>query len=349
MSEKTEDPSPKKLRDARKKGQVAHSKDVVSAAMTVALFMYFWTMWSDFVERMKELLVFPPQFYKMAFSEAAKYAVDMGFEMVKAILVPVILITILVGIGANTAMVGVLFAGESIKPSLDKINPASGFKRIFGLKNVIDTLKSIIKIVFLSILLIIVIRGGIEALVRAPGCGMPCLQLALSELLTQTMIYTCFAFVVVGAADFAYQKYEHTKGLKMTKDEVKREYKESEGDPHVKGMRKQLMHELVMSDEGAAVRKSSVVVTNPTHIAVALRYESGQTPLPIVVAKGQNLNAKRIIEIAREAGVPIMENVPLARALFEEATLDQYIPSELIEPVAEVLRWVRELGQQQET
>jgi type III secretion protein U len=342
--EKTEQPTSKKLREAREKGQVAHSKDLVSAALTVALFLYFWTTWGDFIERMRELLVFPPQFYRMPFAEATKYSFDIGLEMVKAILVPVILITIITGILANVRMVGVLLAGESIKPSLDKINPAKGIKRIFGMKNLIDVLKSTIKVIFLSVLVVMVVQGAIGELVRAPGCGLPCLEVALADLLTQTMIYVSGAFVVIAAADFAYQKYEHTKELKMSKEEVKREYKESESDPHIKSHRKHLAHELLMHDQVGAVRKASVVVTNPTRIAVALRYTPGDTPLPLVVAKGENLNAARIIEIAREAGVPIMENVPLARALLADAEVDRYIPNALIEPVAEVLRWVRELG-----
>jgi type III secretion protein U len=136
--------------------------------------------------------------------------------------------------------------------------------------------------------------------------------------------------------------------MKMSKDEVKREYKESEGDPLIKGKRKQLHHELVMSADAGAVRNASVVVTNPTRIAVALRYEKGKTPLPMVVAKGENLLARRIIEIAREEGIPVMENVPLARALFEEVEVERYIPAEMIEPVAEVLRWVQQLKQEEE-
>jgi type III secretion protein U len=129
----------------------------------------------------------------------------------------------------------------------------------------------------------------------------------------------------------------------MSKDDVKREYKESEGDPLIKSKRKALHQEMVMSGETQAVRKASVVVTNPTHIAVALRYESGETPLPVVVAKGENLVARRMVEIAREEGIPVMENVPLARELFETVGVDRYIPADLIEPVAEVLRWVRQL------
>lgn len=343
MAEKTEQPTPKKLRDARKKGNVARSQEVVTAALTIALFGYFWATWGSFMQRMQELLVFPPNFYEMPFQEGIKYAFDIGLQMVNAILVPIIMITLIVGIFANVFMTGVLFAGEGIKPSLDKLNPAKGIKKIFSIKNLIENLKSIIKVVFLSILLIIVITNAIGALVKAPACGMPCLEEVMAQVLKQTVIYTSAAFIVVAAADFAFQKSQHIKGLKMSKDEIKREYKESEGDPLIKSKRKALHQEMVMSNETSAVRKASVVVTNPTHIAVALRYEPGETPLPMVVAKGENLWAKRMVEIAKEEGIPVMENVPLARELFESVAVDRYIPSELIEPVAEVLRWVRQL------
>jgi type III secretion protein U len=343
MAEKTEQPTPKKLRDARKKGNVAKSQEVVTAALTIALFGYFWATWGAFMERMEELLVYPPTFYEMPFSQAVKYSFDIGLAMVNAILVPIIALTIIVGIFANVFMTGVLFAGEGIKPSLDKINPVSGAKKIFGIKNLVENLKSIIKVVFLTILLTIVIVNAIRALVTAPSCGIPCLESVLAQLLKQTVIYTSAAFIIVAAADYAFQKAQHIKGLKMTKDEVKREYKESEGDPLIKSMRKALHQEMVMSGEAQAVRKASVVVTNPTHIAVALRYESGETPVPMVIAKGENLVARRMVEIAREEGIPVMENVPLARELFDNVGVDRYIPADLIEPVAEVLRWVRQL------
>ena len=154
-------------------------------------------------------------------------------------------------------------------------------------------------------------------------------------------------YVVIALADFGYQRFAYKKDLMMSKDEVKREYKESEGDPHIKGHRKHLHQELMMSGMVEKTRKASVVVTNPTHFAVALYYDDDKTPLPIVLAKGADLIAKRMIEIAREEGIPVMQNIPLARALYANAQLDQYIPSDLLEPVAEVLRVVRQVAQGQ--
>ncbi len=348
MAEKTEPPSQKKLRDARKKGNVAHSKEVVTTALTLVTFGYFWVTWGDFVAQAKQILTFPPQFYQMPFREGIKLSFDIALQMVTAILVPIIGITVIVAIAANVAMVGFLLAGEAAKPSLDKLNPASGIKRIFGMKNLIEVLKSIVKTIFLCVLIYVLVKNAVGPLIQAPVCGMPCLEAVLADVMKTLVIYTSVGFIILAAVDFGWTKWKYTKDLMMSMEEVKQEYKESEGDPHVKGHRKQMAQEIAMGDEGHAVRNSSVVVTNPTHIAVALRYEPGETPLPIVVAKGERLNAERIIAIAREAGVPIMQNVPLARALNEQSAVDTYIPSELIEPVAEVLRWVRALKAEQE-
>src|SRR5689334_5985459 len=179
--EKTEPPTPKRLADARKKGQVAHSKDVVTAALTLTIFAYFWATWGTFVQRMTEILTFPPQFYEMPFGEAVAYSFDLVIKMVTTILVPVVVITILVGIVANVAMVGGILAFEAMKPSLDKINPASGVKRLFSVKNLFELLKSVIKTVFIAALLTMVIMGGVGALIRAPVCGIPCLQAAFGQ------------------------------------------------------------------------------------------------------------------------------------------------------------------------
>ena len=150
-------------------------------------------------------------------------------------------------------------------------------------------------------------------------------------------------FIIISAFDYFLQYQQHRKGLMMSKDEIKREYKEMEGDPHIKSKRKQFHHELMMEDTRDRVRQSSVLVTNPTEIAIAIYYDAEKTPLPFVTAKGEGALARLMIGVAQEAGIPIMQNIPLARSLHEEAPVDQFIPSSMIEPVAEVLRWVQNL------
>ncbi len=162
------------------------------------------------------------------------------------------------------------------------------------------------------------------------------------------MVYTVSAFVVVAAADFVFQKWQFMKDQKMSKEEIKKEYKESEGDPHIKGKRKQFAQELLQSNQEAGVRSSKVVVTNPTHLAIAIDYRHGETPLPIIRAMGQNLQAKRIVQIAEEEGIPIMQNMPLAHQLFETGKVNQYIPVDLMSDIAEVLRWVMDMEREKE-
>lgn len=343
MSEKTEQPTPKKLRDVRKKGQVAKSKEVASAALITTAFMLLFALMPTFVEELSGMILFPSRFYETEFELAANVVSDHVIRTALLIFGPIVAAVALVGIISNIAQFGVLMSAEAIKPKLSNLNPGAAVKRVFGKKNLVEFLKSAIKIAFLSILLLIVIRNSLADLVKLPHCGLECLPVILGKLLWQVVIYTVAAFVIIAGADFAYQKWQFLSENKMTKDEVKREYKESEGDPHIKGKRRQFAQELTQASSDEKVRKSTVVVTNPTHIAVALDYRENETPLPVVAAMGQDLRARRIIQVAQQAGVPIMQNVPLARGLYETATVNQYIPSDLIEPVVEVLKWVRDL------
>lgn len=344
MSEKTEQPTPKKLRDARNKGEVAKSKEVVSAALIVAIFSFLFAFGGHYVKTFSGMMILPGAFLHLPFREALSAIVDGLADAAISVLVPLLLLVIIVGIGANYIQTGFLLVLEPVKPKLDKISPATNIKNIFSIKSVVEFAKSIVKIAVLSGALYFVISEGLKDLVYAPRCGFPCVSAVTSMLLAKVLIYSAVAFIVLAAVDYFFELHQFTKKNKMTKDEVKREYKESEGDPIIKSKRKQLHQEIMMQNTAGKVRKSSVLVTNPTRIAIALLYNEDETPLPVVMAKGEDHIAKRMIEIAREEGIPIMENIPLARALHADSDVDQYIPSELIEPVAEVLRWVQQLG-----
>ena len=165
----------------------------------------------------------------------------------------------------------------------------------------------------------------------------------VGEAVNDLVLTAAGAFCVVAALDYLYQRYKYNQNHMMSKDEVKREYKESEGDPHIKSKRKQLHKEMLAQNSLDNVRKAKVLVTNPTHYAVALDYEKDRTPLPLILAKGEGVLARRMMEVAKQEGIPIMRNVPLARALYRDGTENAYIPKDLIGPVAEVLRWVQSL------
>lgn len=343
MSEKTEQPTAKKLRDARKKGQVARSKEVSSAAGIIGLFAFIWLAWDLIIDNLKDLVLLPTAFYQVPFAQALPEVLDGVITKFLSISIPVVLAAMIVGILANFFQVGVLFAFESVKPDLKKLDPVQGVKKIFSMNNLFELLKSVLKISFLAFLLWMVIKESVDSLLKIPYYGVCGIAVVLPAILKKVAIFTSFAFMVVAVFDFFFQKHQHIKKLKMSKDEVKREYKEMEGDPLIKGKRKQLHRELAMQDTVQKARKASVVVTNPTRLAVALFYDKEKTKLPVILTKGEDLLAKRIIEVAREEGIPIMQNVPLAQDLYEHGQIDQYIPSELIQPVAEVLRWVQQL------
>lgn len=344
MSEKTENPTPKKLRDARKDGQVAKSKEIPSAVLMSATLLFLIAQGPSYFERFEQ---FFDAFSKVYEFQDSASAVGYVFRLLKdiafAIIIPFCLLVFVLGFASNYFQIGFLMSFKAAKPALNKISPATNAKNIFSIKNLMEFLKSIIKIVTLIVILTYVIAENIPSLLQAPRCGLDCVFSVTGAMLKEIVIYSIPVFVVIAGADFIFEKTQHIKKLKMSKDEVKREYKESEGDPMIKSQRKQLHQEMLMHDTSERVRKSSVLVTNPIHIAIGLYYDEEETPLPVIMAKGKDHIARRMVEIAKEEGIPVMQNIPLAHALNNECQMDQMIPSELIEPVAEVLRWVQSL------
>lgn len=346
-TEKTEEPTPKKLRDAREKGQVSNSKDVTSTALLVMLFVMIWVGWSSALPLLEELLLIPTQYYGVPFEQAFPNVLMQVLMKYAYINIPFLMATVVMGIAANVGQVGFLFVFEPLKPNFNKLNPAEGIKKMFNLKALVELIKSFVKVVFLGVLIFMVIRDSLDPLLKIPFSGTNAILPVLQPILKHFAVNVAFAYIIVAVADFYFQKRQHTKELRMTKDEVKREYKEMEGDPEIKGKRKQLQKELLMNTTIQRTRKASVLVTNPTHYAVALLYEKGKTPLPLVLAKGQDNVAQEMIRIAEEEKIPIMRDVPLARSLYADADVNQYIPADLVNPVAEVIRWVLSLRPQE--
>ncbi|MEM9762323.1 MAG: type III secretion system export apparatus subunit SctU [Pseudomonadota bacterium] len=343
MSEKTEQPTAKRLRDVRKKGQVAKSKEVVSAALIIVLFGTLVALIGLMLDEIASMVLAPRSWHGRPFEEALEAVVNSVVITAALVVAPIIAVAMVTAIAAHLAQFGFLLSAQALQPKLSNLSPASGVKKIFNKKNLFEFLKSIIKICFLGILLFLLIRDSIQDLTRLPHCGKACIPVLLGDLIIKVMIYTAAAYTMIAFADFIFQRWQFTQENKMTKDEVKREYKESEGDPHVKGHRRQLARELTQGDMDQAVRKSRAVVTNPVHLAVALQYREGKTPLPIIAAKGQRLVAQRIVKVAVEAGVPVIENIPVARGLYETGNVKEFIPSEMLEGVVEVLKIVLEL------
>jgi type III secretion protein U len=245
-------------------------------------------------------------------------------------------------LASNLVQVGFLLVMEPVKPDLKKLNPMDKIKHIFSMKNLFELLKSSLKILIIGGLVTSIVTSSLNPLTRLPHGGAGAILTALHPMLSVLALNVTLAYIGIAGFDYVFQKFQHTKQLKMSKDEIKREYKESEGDPQIKGKRKQLHQEMVMSDTTERTRKATVVVTNPTHLAVAIYYKEEDNVLPKVIAKGEDHVARRMVEIAKEEGIPVMQHIPLARSLHEGVDIDRFIPSDLIEPMAEVLRWVKE-------
>lgn len=343
-AEKTEQPTPKKIRDARKKGQVAKSKEVSGTFGLVAVLGLLWYMSDVYISTIERMVVLPAQFYNEPFEVAFKM-VSLGIlEMLLSLLVPLIAVTAIGAIVGNLLQFGILFAPESIKPDIKKISPVGGFKRIFALKNLIEFIKSVIKIVFLSFVVYYVISESLNDIITMPYCGSRCLLPVAAHMIKRLLLYSVAAFVVIAVLDYLFERYNFMKENRMTKDEVKREHKENDGNPEVKRKRKEVHQEILNSAENTG--KSDVVIKNPTHLAIGLAYKPGITALPVVTVKGSAGNARFILKIAEKENIPILENVALARALFHLNVAD-FIPADLIEPVAEVFRWVQALKEEQ--
>lgn len=348
--EKTEMPTPKRLRDARKKGQVAKSTDVVSTSLLIGIFAYVGAGWGSHLKRLGDMLVFPmnymSQHFQMAYPNIIK---GLFIETLKAVL-PAIGICMVLAVIANCAQIGFLITFETIKPDIKKINPVEKIKHIFSKKNLFEFLKSSFKILFLGILIYLVIKNVIRDLMILPFCGLRGTIQILGPIMRRFAYNVIFAYIVVACIDFVFQKRDFMNKMKMSKDEIKREYKESEGDPQIKGKRKQLHREMIEQDAPRRTKSASALITNPEHIAVAIYYDMKNkgASLPVILASGHGAIAEEMIRVARENNIPIMRNVPLAHALMDVGEVMTFIPTELIEPVAEVLRWVYEMKEQHE-
>lgn len=343
MSEKTELPTPKKLRDAREKGQVAKSQEVGSAAVIIAVMSVFILRFEANMEQLKELYDFTVGLMHLPFHEAVVEAGGAALYTFFFVAGPIIATAPLAGLAAHLGQVGMLFAVKGAMPSLDKLSPKQWFKKVFSKKAMVEIGKTIVKVLVLGLILYNVVLDNLDVILKAAAHSPRLFLVTFSGVMLSVFLWVTLVFAAVAAVDFLLQRWLFTKQMMMSKDEVKREYKEMEGDPYIKSQRKSLHQEMVMNDTIQQTRKASVLVTNPTRIAVALYYKEDETPLPVISAAGQGAVAKKMREIAEEEGIPIMQNVDLARNLLEQGETGNYIPSELIQPVAEVMRWVNDL------
>ncbi|MBQ7666750.1 MAG: type III secretion system export apparatus subunit SctU [Kiritimatiellae bacterium] len=342
--EKTEMPTPKKLRDARQKGQVCTSKDIVSTAILIVLFALLGWMGVALVDDGAMLLDYIGDRMRGDPFDATRPAAGLTVMIVCKYSFIFVLIAAVIGIAANVAQIGFLFTFDPIIPKLEKLNPVEGAKKIFCMKNLFEFFKNVVKVSFLGYLIYKIIWASVPELLTMCYGTIDDVFPSLKLMLKRLAVYTAFGYIVIAIVDRLFQGRNFTKQMMMTKDEVKREYKEMEGSGEVKQAQRQFRDEILNGpDPAKAAKKASVVVTNPTRLAVGIRYDAEEAPLPRICAMGAGKVAKIIRETALAEGIPVMEDRPLARALYANGRLEDFVPEDFLEPVSEVLKWAKRL------
>ena len=337
--DKTEDPTPKKKKDARKQGNIAKSSEVNTAMTFLAILVVVYTMSDFIVFEVKNFMVnmLSGNLSMTINNNTLKVLMFKIILSFMKVILPICLIIMAFGIIGNLIQTGFFFSGESLKPKFSKLNPINGFKNMFSLKSLVNLVKSIVVISVMVAIGYSFMNKNFAGIIKSGDIYTPYLFDTIVDLIKNILGTIAMVVVVIAILDYAYQKYSHNKELKMTKQEVKEEYKQMEGDPHIKGKIKQKQRQMATQRMMQAVPSATVIVTNPTHISIAIRYEQGVDKTPVVVAKGADQVAFKIREIAKSHDVPIIENVPLARLIYREVEIDQEIPEEMYKAVAEVL------------
>ncbi|MBR1885322.1 MAG: flagellar biosynthesis protein FlhB [Schwartzia sp.] len=341
--EKTEEPTAKKKSDARNKGQVAKSQELNAAFV---LFVGFWSMKILGSITYREIAGYTSYIFSHLNTTVDTETVMRIFLSVVMVLLktsfPIMVAIMLVGLAINLVQVGWNFTTEPLGFDLNKLNPISGFSKIISKRSLVELVKSLFKILIIGLFIYENLKDELLQMPKLIYLDLAVSMTQIAEIIFMMAFKICAIFFALAILDYMYQKWEHNENLKMTKQEVKEEFKQMEGDPQIKGKIKQKQREMAMSRMMREVPQADVIVTNPTHFAVALRYAEGMRA-PEVVAKGQDLVAQKIKEVAREAGVVIVENKPLARALFASVEIGETVPPELYKAVAEVLAYVYHL------
>ncbi len=341
--DKSEEPTPHRLREAREKGQVAKSKEITTAFLLLLSYMVFrylgefiWGNLSDMAQSIFQLIPEAKDF-SLVF---AGYLLLIGLRAMAFVLLPVFGVVFLAALIAESMQTGFVFALDPLTPKLERINPLEGFKRMFSMQGLVELIKSLLKIIIvfyiawyaakdeLPFILILIEPHPWEALVLG------------GEIAYRIAIRVGLFYILIAILDYLYRRWEYMRNLKMTKQEIKEEYKRLEGDPLIKQRMRDLQRQVAYQRMMSAVPQADVVVTNPTHIAVALKYDQKKMKAPLLLAKGERKIAEEIRRIAEAHEISIVQNEPLARSVYRTTRVNREVPSELYQAVAEVLAYV---------
>ena len=343
--DKTEKATPKKLDDARKEGRVARSSDLINGFMLLLMFFVLKLFGGIMANLFLDSFV---KYYNKASDISmevfdVKQAVNLSNEIVIDIVIaslPVLIGSFVVALVGNIVQVGWKVTGKPLKPKLDRLNPIGGFKRMFSQEKVVELIKSILKVLAIALVAYNEVKDRWKFILNLYDFEFMQAILNIFDIVLDVGIKISLIFVVIGLADFGYQKWKHLHDLRMSKQEVKDEMKQSEGDPQIKGQIRQKMREGARRRMMQDLPKADVVITNPTHFAVAVKYDKETAEAPYVLAKGADYVAANIKEIAKQNNIEIVENKPLARMLYYNVEIGDQIPPELYQMVAEVLAYV---------
>lgn len=346
--EKTEEPTAKKLSDARKEGQVAKSMELVTATMLLAMFVMLKIVvgfiGTKFIESFTEIY---PLFEEMIHDDFSRITATAllqdGLFDVAFISLPIFASAIIVSFAINVAQVKWEITTKPLQPKGSKLNPVNGMKRIFSKDKLFELVRDSVKIIFIFIIAYTSLKNEINTLTLLYDFSLEQAIVFIGELVIDLGIKISAFYLVIGLADYIYQKFKFKRDLRMTKQEIKDEYKQQEGDPQIKGKIKSKMREASQRRMMQQLPEADVVITNPTHFACAIKYDKDTAEAPVLIAKGADYVAQKIKEVAKEHDIPIVENKPLARMLYYNVDLDKEIPKELYQMTAEVLAYVYKL------
>lgn len=346
--EKTEEATSKKLEDVREEGNVAKSTEVVTAAsllgLLICLRFVMGFVGNRLLNSFSTFYTLIPRYTQDGIDFGGFSSLVLkGLLCLGIVILPFLLFGVVIAFFGTSLQFKFKATPKPLQPKLSKINPINGFKRMFSLNTFVELIKSILKIVFIGYIAYSVLSDHTKDLFLIYDISLNQSILLMYDIIMELLWKICLFFVVIAAADLLYQRWKFKEDNKMTKQEVKDEYKNQEGDPKVKGQQRQRMQQAAQRRMMSAIPEADVVITNPTHFAVALAYKSGESQAPIVVAKGADFLAGRIKDIAKENHVDIVENKPLARMLYYNVELGAEIPPELYQAVAEVLAYVYQL------
>ncbi|MGE0528250.1 MAG: flagellar biosynthesis protein FlhB [Bdellovibrionales bacterium] len=344
QGERTEEATQQRREDFRKRGQVAQTRELSAVLMLFAGVLLIWLMSRFFFQQIFEVFQFS---FGENLAAAVRggdflHAASLAFNKMVLLVLPILSVFFLMSLAASLVQVGFMYNEEALQIRWERLDPVSGFKKIFSLRAVVEGAKAVLKVVLILGICYLLLRDQIDVLPRLMSYSISQIFVFLGELTTRLLGGVGFFMLCLAGTDYLYQRWELEKEMRMTKQEIKEEVKSREGDPLIRARIKRVQRDIATRRMMDDVPKADVIVTNPTHIAVALKYDDTMVA-PTIVAKGAELLAAKIREVAREHGIPIVENKPLARTMFKTLKIGQSIPRELYTAVAEVLSYVYRL------